>query len=77
MKRGEVTTVDKLTQGDRFYKQKATDRKTFELIGPEEHGKFEVCSTDKMANGSPISKSRIEVVRGTTQVVFLRNVKDK
>lgn len=76
MKRGEITTVDKLVQGDRFYKKSAAVRKTFELIGPEEYGKFEVCSTDKMVNGSPISKGRIEVVRGTTQIVFLRNVKD-
>jgi len=76
MKRGEVTTVEKLIPGDRFYKQKASDRKTYELIGPESFGKFEVCLADKMVNGSPISKSRIEVVRGNTSAVFLRNVKD-
>lgn len=76
MKRGEVTTVEKLIPGDRFYKQSSKDKKPFQLIAQESHGKYEVCGSDKMINGFPSNKSSIQIFRGTTTVVYLRNIND-
>lgn len=76
MKRNEITTVEKLTPGDRFYKLKSRNKEPFQLIGPENYGKFEVCKSGMMVNGFP-SKNSIEIFKGSTVVVFLRNVNDK
>lgn len=74
MERNEVTTVSELKVGDRFYLKGSSSRKAYEMIGPLSYGKFEVCPADKMVNGTPINKSRIEVVKANTGVVYLRNV---
>jgi len=76
MKRNEVTTVDKLQEGDRFYKLSTKDKKTFQFIGEESHGKFEVFEAIMAKNGLIANRSHIKIFRGNTAVVFLRNVKD-
>lgn len=76
MKRNEITTVDKLVPGDRFYKLKSRSREAFELLGPEQYGKFEVCKSGKIVNGF-IGRNSVEIFKGSTVVVFLRNANEK
>jgi hypothetical protein len=77
MKRNEVTTVDKLQSGDRFYKQSSKDKKTFQFIGEESHGKFEVFEAVMAKNGLIANRSHVKIFRGNTAVVFLRNVNNE
>lgn len=74
MKRGEVTTVEKLIQGDRFYKQSDKKKISYEFIGPEAYGKFEVCNAAFMFSGCIPPPKKVEVFKGETIAVFLRNV---
>lgn len=67
MKRGEITTVEKLIPGDRFYKASSRDKKPLELVGPESYGKFE-------AIPDGMGRNRAIVIKGSTTVVYLRNV---
>lgn len=74
MKRGEITTVDKLIPGDRFYKK--TDRKkiAFEFIGPESYGKYKVCNSAFILPNLNPPLNKTIVFNGTTEIVFLRNI---
>lgn len=62
MKRGEITTVNQLSPGDRFHKKGSKDGKRYELV--------EKCKA--MPDGGKWA----EEMKGSTSVVFLRNVND-
>lgn len=76
MKRNDVCTVENLKTGDRFYKLNSKLKEAFQLIGQESHGKFEVIPPHSIRVGFPIP-NQIKIFKGSTRVVYLRNINDK
>lgn len=77
MQRNYVTILSHLKKGDRFYKGSSKDKQAFELIREEGRGKYAVCCTTKMKNGLPLNVNQVKIFKGSTVVIFLRNVNDK
>lgn len=74
MKRGEITTVADLRSGDRFYKHGGA-KTVMQFIEEESHDRFRVCEAKATING--LSNKKLDkILKGGTQVVFLRNVND-
>ena len=78
MKRNQVTTIRELKPGDRFYKQSNKTKVAMEFIGETSvHDKFEVCEAAAIGKNGFAKKVQIKECRGSTVVIYLRNVNDK
>ncbi|KIO75605.1 hypothetical protein TH53_19905 [Pedobacter lusitanus] len=76
MKRGLLTTVNQLKEGDRFQKAASKSSTVFQFLRQESHEKFEACEASGMLNGQVKNSCKVKVLKGSTRVVYLRNVND-
>lgn len=74
MKRGQLTHILHLKEGDRFYKVSDRSKLPFEFISQISESKFDVCPVSAIKPDGTYNANLLRSFRGDTKVIFLRNI---